>query len=124
MRVFGDEQALRYGVGDSISLSIRVMLLTVVLALCPRMAAAEGVTADVNVNTSGGYARIVFLFSEATEADVRMSNGILVVGFRTPVDVSVDRLSTNNEYISAARRDPDLRGVRLALSRKVRIEFR
>ena len=104
----------------STSLSIRVVLLTLALALLPRAATAE-VTAEVNVNTNGGYGRIVFLFSETTEADVRMSNGILVISFRTPVDVGVDRLSTNNEYISAARRDPDGKGIRMALSRKVRV---
>ena len=104
----------------SISLSIRVVVMALALSALPRAASAE-VTAEVNVNTSGGYGRIVFLFSEATEADVRMSNGILVISFRTPVDVGVDKLSTNNEYISAARRDPDGRGVRMALSRKVRV---
>lgn len=94
----------------SIQLSICAGVLTLALSVMPRAASAQ-VTAEVNVNTSAGYGRIVFLFSEAADADVRMSNGILVVSFRTPVELNVDRLSTNNEYVSAARRDPDGRGV-------------
>ena len=106
----------------SISISIHVLLLTAVLALAPRVAIAQDVVnADVSINTSGGYARIVFLFSETTDADVRMSNGILIVSFKGQVEVGVDRLATNSEYISAARRDPDGKGIRLALMRKVRI---
>ena len=105
----------------SISISIRVALLTVALALMPRIAVAQGVSAEVSVTASGGYARIVFLFSEATDANVRLSNGILVIGFNKQIEVNVDRLSTNSEYISAARRDPDGKGVRLALSQKVRL---
>lgn len=105
----------------SISTSIRVVLLTVALALLPRAAVAQNASAEISVNTSGGYARIVFLFSEAVDADVRLSNGILMVGFQNPVAINVEGLSTNNSYISAARRDPDGKGVRLALSQKVRI---
>ena len=52
----------------SISLSIRVLLVLIALAVLPRVAAAE-ITAEVNFNTSGGYGRIVFLFSETTDAD-------------------------------------------------------
>src|SRR5436190_1630161 len=46
-------------------------------------ALAEPIKADITVNTSGGYARIVFRFSEEIDADVRMANGILVVSFKT-----------------------------------------
>jgi tetratricopeptide (TPR) repeat protein len=104
----------------SISPSIRVLLLSMALAVLPRAASAE-ITAEASFNSSGGYGRLVFLFSETTDADVRMSNGILVISFRKPIDVAVDRVATNNEYISAARRDPDGKGLRMALSRKVRI---
>src|SRR4051812_1123146 len=103
----------------SISISIRVLLLAAALAFSPRIADAQTanaqtVNADVSMNSTGGYGRLVFLFSETTDADVRMSNGILIIGFKSPVEVNVDRLATNSEYISAARRDPDGKGIRLA----------
>jgi tetratricopeptide (TPR) repeat protein len=87
-----------------------------------RPAVAEPIKADITVNTSGGYARIVFRFSEEIDADVRMANGILVVSFKTQVSAPVDRLSTNaSGYVSAARSDPDGRAVRIALGRKVTV---
>src|SRR5262245_9614377 len=98
-----------------------LLLLGLTLAF-PNVARAEALRADLTVNTSNGYARLVFRFSEDTDADVRLANGILIVSFKQPVAVSVDRLSTNaREYVSAARRDPDGKGLRIALSRKVTV---
>ena len=105
----------------SISISIRAVLLMAALALPPARAIAQDIGADATIETANGYARLVFLFTEATDADVRISNNILVISFRNPVDVSVDQFAGTNDYISAARRDPDGKGVRLALSRKVRL---
>ena len=49
-----------------------------------------------------------------------MSNGILVISFNVPVEVSIDRLnSAAAGYVSAARRDPDGKGLRIALARKL-----
>jgi tetratricopeptide (TPR) repeat protein len=87
-----------------------------------RPAQAEPVQADITVDLSGGYARIVFRFSDEIDADVRMANNILVVGFKTPVAINVDRLYSNAAgYVGAARRDPDGKAVRMALSQKVRL---
>jgi tetratricopeptide (TPR) repeat protein len=74
----------------------------------------------LSVGTSGGYARLVLRFTEEVEAQVRMSNGILVISFKRPVDVAVDRVvSGSADLVTAARRDPDGRAIRIALSRKV-----
>jgi tetratricopeptide (TPR) repeat protein len=89
--------------------------------LIPAPAAAENLKADISVNTSAGYARIVFNFSDDVESSVRLANNVLVITFKKPVDVSVDRLATSSDYISAARRDPDGGGVRFALKQKVRV---
>lgn len=106
----------------SISTSIRMLLLSVMLAFLPAGARAQqDIGADVSIDTNNGYARIVFLFSEPTDADVRLSNGILIVTFKDAVDVGVDQLANGNDYVSAARRDPDGKGIRLALARKVRL---
>src|SRR5262249_504526 len=49
-----------------------------------------------------------------------LANNILIVSFRQPVDVNVDKLSASApDLISMARRDPDGRGVRIALTQKV-----
>jgi tetratricopeptide (TPR) repeat protein len=90
--------------------------------LGPARAAPDWVKAEISVTTSGGYARLVFRFADDVESDVRLSNGILVVSFKRPVDVSVNRLDTNARgYVSAARRDPDGTAVRIALSQKVTV---
>ena len=88
----------------------------------PAAAAPDWVPAEISANTSGGFARIVFRFADDVESDVRLANGILVVSFKRPVDVSVNRLDTNAPgYVSAARRDPDGTAVRIALTRKVTV---
>jgi tetratricopeptide (TPR) repeat protein len=87
-----------------------------------RPARAEPIKADISADLSGGYARIVFRFSDEIDADVRMANNVLVVSFKAPVTVNVDRLYSNAAgYVSAARRDPDGTAVRMALSQKVRL---
>jgi tetratricopeptide (TPR) repeat protein len=97
-----------------------IAVLTLVLA--PGAARAEPVKADITVDTSKGYARIVFRFSDEIDADVRMANNVLVISFKTPVGVPIDRLPGNAPgYIGAARSDPDRMAVRMALARKVRI---
>src|SRR5215470_14407027 len=102
---------------------LQALLFGALLLACPNAAAAaEPIKADVTVNMSGGYARLVFRFSEEVDADVRLSNGIVVVTFKQPVNVAVDRLNTNAVgYIAVARRDPDNMGLRIALARKVTV---
>src|SRR5439155_18683969 len=69
-----------------------------------------------------GYARLVIRLAEEVETQVRISGGILIIQFKRPVDVAVDRISAGaSDYFGAARRDPDGRALRFALSRKVRV---
>src|SRR5215472_14689580 len=96
--------------------------LALVLGLVGGPARAEPVKGDITVDTSRGYARIVFRFSDEIDADVRLANQVLVISFRTKVSAPVDRLPLNaRDYVSAARSDPDGMAVRMALARKVRI---
>ena len=47
-------------------------------------------------------------FTEEPDAEVKVANGIIIVSFKKPVEISVDRLDTAAaSYIAAARRDPD-----------------
>src|SRR4051812_7550538 len=99
-----------------------VMAVAGALLLATRLASAQAqaTRGEATVTTSGGYGRIVIRTSAEIESQVRMTGGILVIQFRQPVDVPVDRLgSAASEYIGAARRDPDGRALRFALAQKV-----
>ncbi len=98
-------------------------ILMLLLALpAQRVFAQEPVKGEVSVVVNDGYARLVFRLDQEVESEVRLANNIVVIAFKRPVDVSVDRLSAGAAgYIAAARRDPDGMGVRLALSRKVKM---
>src|SRR3954451_6545691 len=97
-------------------------VLTLMLAPLGAAARAAPVRADITVDTSKGYARIVFRFSDEIDADVHMANNVLVISCKNPVVAPVDRLPGNAPgYIGAARSDPDRMAVRMALARKVRI---
>jgi tetratricopeptide (TPR) repeat protein len=87
-----------------------------------RPAQADPVRAEISVDLSNGFARIVLRFNEEIDADVRLANNILVVSFKAPVAINVDRLYSNAAgYVGAARRDPDGMAVRMALSQKVQL---
>jgi tetratricopeptide (TPR) repeat protein len=98
-----------------------LLLLGLLLMFAPGAGAAPvPVKAEVSVSTSAGYARFVFHFAEDSDAEINLNNGILVIAFKKPVDVSVDRIAVGAPaYVNAARLDPDGMAVRLALRRKV-----
>ena len=84
--------------------------------------AADPVKADVKVFNDSGYARLVFHLDEPVDAKVSMSGAIMVITFKKPMDVAVDRLNAGApDYITAARRDPDGTAIRLALAQKIRV---
>src|SRR5712691_4173500 len=104
----------------AVFLVLEALLLLALSLIFPLSAAAAPVKAEVSVSTSAGFARFVFRFADETEADIRLNNGIMVIAFKRPVDVSVDRLTVGApDYVNAARRDPDGMAVRVALGRKV-----
>src|SRR5262249_39905774 len=101
---------------------IQALLLIGSTLAFPSLARAEQPRADLTVNTSNGYARLVFRFSDDSDADVRLANGILIVKFNQRIQIPPDRPPPNAPgYVSAARRDPDGKGLRIALSRKVTV---
>src|SRR2546421_13043997 len=73
-------------------LLVETLLLAAILVFSGAARAASPIHADVNVRTGDGYARLVFTLAEETEADVRLANGIVVIAFKKPVEVAVDRL--------------------------------
>ncbi len=85
-----------------------------------RPALAQALKGEVSATTENGYARLAFKFDDEIEAKVRIANNIVTINFPRPVDISIDRISQHAaEYVSVARRDPDGKGIRIALARKV-----
>lgn len=84
--------------------------------------AADPVRGNVRATIDDGFARLVFKLDETVVANVRLNWPILVITFRQPVNVAVDRLNAAVPgYVSAARIDPDGSAIRIALSRKVKL---
>ncbi|MEX2035048.1 MAG: tetratricopeptide repeat protein, partial [Xanthobacteraceae bacterium] len=84
--------------------------------------AAQAVRGEASVTTTGGYGRLVIRLTSEVDSQVHLSGNVLVIQFKHPVDVPVDRITNGaTDYIGAARRDPDGRALRFALARKVTV---
>src|SRR3954447_5197428 len=93
---------------------IQLLLTAALLVFFPAVARAAPVGGEVSVSIKDGYARLVFTLAEETDAEVRLANGILIIGFKRPVELVVGRIAEGApSYIGAARRDPDGAAVRL-----------
>ncbi|MFC0241580.1 tetratricopeptide repeat protein [Rhodopseudomonas telluris] len=82
-------------------------------------AAAQAVRGEASFEATGGYGRLLFKLAEDVDSDVVMAGLIVVIRFKKPVDIPIDKLADSaREYIGSARLDPDGYAVRLALLRK------
>jgi tetratricopeptide (TPR) repeat protein len=98
------------------------LLLALSLILSMGAARAAPLRADVSVSTSDGYARLVFGFADDPEPEVHLANGIVIISFKKPIALAVDRIALGApDYVGAARIDPDGTAVRIALNRKVTV---
>ena len=102
---------------------MRTVLCAVAIAACTNLTAhAQTVGGDVHVEMSQGFVRILVHLAEEVESDVHVAGNIVVVHFKRPVDAGIEKLTHSaSNIIGAARRDPDGRGFRLALSRKATV---
>src|SRR5258707_13594020 len=74
------------------------------------------------MSTAGGYGRLVIRLDAELDAEVRISSGVLIVQFKQPVSVPVDRATNGaSQYFGAARRDPDGKALRFALAQNLRV---
>ncbi len=101
-------------------------VLQALLVLTPpftgRALAEERIKGEVKVTTDDGYARLAFRFEKEVPATIQVTYPIMVVTFKKPVAIAVDRLNAGAPtYISAARVDPDGMSIRLALAQKVKL---
>ena len=88
----------------------------------PGSADDDPVKATLAATVNDGYARLVFDMSEYDDASVRLANNVLVITFKRPIDVSIDRLASQiPDYVGTARRDPDGKGIRVALAQQVKV---
>jgi tetratricopeptide (TPR) repeat protein len=86
----------------------------------PGLAATQTVKGEVSAVAENGFVRLLFVLTEEVDAQARIANNVVTITFQKPVNIAIDRLGANSGgYISAARRDPDGKAIRLALSRKV-----
>jgi tetratricopeptide (TPR) repeat protein len=86
--------------------------------------AADAVKGELSIVNDGGYARLMFRLDDEVEATAKVSGAILVISFKRPVDVPVDRINAGApDFVSAARRDPDGTAIRIALARKVKVNL-
>ncbi len=84
--------------------------------------AAAPLKTTLAVTTSDGYARLVFTASGYIDGLARQTGNVLIISFKQPLDVSVDRVAEQApDYIGAARRDPDGMAVRVALEQNVTV---
>jgi tetratricopeptide (TPR) repeat protein len=98
------------------------LLLGVAAFAAPAVAQDDVVKATVNGTVNDGYARLVFDMSAFDDAAVRFANNVLIITFNKPIDVVVDRIAAQiPDYVGAARRDPDGKGIRIALAQQVKI---
>ncbi|HEY6022560.1 MAG TPA: hypothetical protein VIV34_00085, partial [Pseudolabrys sp.] len=106
--------------------SAAALMLTAIalLSVAPSHTARadDPIKGEVKAVVDGGFVRLLFQFDEAVEASARISGAIVVISFNKPVAIAVERLGVNaSDYISAARRDPDGSAIRIALTRKLKI---
>src|SRR5437660_12730849 len=66
---------VRCGVAAGVGLAVLALWLCF---MAPGLAGAAPMKGNVTAGAAGGFARVVFRFPEASEADVRLANGILI----------------------------------------------
>ena len=104
----------------------RLLLLALVgLTIASPGLAEDLVKGEATFSSSGGYARLVLKLAEDVESDVITAGSIIVIRFKRPVDIPVDKLSDAvPDYVGSARRDPDGSAIRLSLARRATSDMR
>jgi hypothetical protein len=66
---------------------------------------AEPVRGEATFSAAGGYARLVLKLAEDVESEVITAGSILVIRFKRPVDIPIDKLSDAvPDYVGSVRR--------------------
>ena len=111
-----------FGRGGLPIFAVLQMLMLVTPPFGGRAFAEERIKGDVKISMEDGYARLAFRFEKEMPATIQYTYPIMVIAFKKPIAISVDKLNTNApSYISAARLDPDGMSIRIALARKLKV---
>ncbi len=113
----------RYCSGLPSSLSIILVLAGLTQSLPGRAQdKPDPVKGEASFSSAGGYARLVLKLAEDVESEVTTAGSIIVIRFKRPVDIPVDKLSEAvPDYVGSARRDPDGSAIRLSLARRATV---
>src|ERR1700736_4279737 len=83
---------------------------------------ADPVKGEATFSAADGYARLVLKLADDVGSEVTAAGSILVIRFKRPVDIAIDKLAeAAPDYVGAVRRDPDGSAIRLSLARRVTI---
>jgi tetratricopeptide (TPR) repeat protein len=97
-------------------------LALLLISLAPAARADDPVKGVATFSAANGFARLVFKLAEDVETEVSTAGSIVVIRFKRPVDIPVERLADAvPDYVGMARRDPDGTAIRLSLTRRVTI---
>ena len=97
-------------------------LLLVGLIFSQTCRADDPVRGEATFSSAGGFARLVLKLAEDVESEVSTAGSIIIIRFKRPVDIPIDKLSDAvPDYVGSARRDPDGGAIRLSLSRRVTV---
>jgi hypothetical protein len=101
---------------------IGFVLLLAGLAISQPCRADDPVRGEATFTSGGGFARLVLKLAEDVESEVSTAGSIIIIHFKRPVDIPVDKLSDAvPDYVGSARRDPDGTAIRLSLARRATV---
>ena len=101
---------------------LAVVVLLAGLAASQPCRADDPVRGEATFTSGGGFARLVLKLAEDVESEVSTAGSIIIIHFKRPVDIPVDKLSDAvPDYVGSARRDPDGTAIRLSLSRRATV---
>jgi tetratricopeptide (TPR) repeat protein len=102
--------------------SLSVFLVFAGLMIASPCRADDPVKGEATFQASGGYARLTLKLAEDVESEVTTAGSVILIRFKRPVDIAVEKLpDLVPDYVGAARRDPDGSAIRLSLQRRVTV---
>ena len=106
-------------------LQLAVFILSILILTVPfESASAQSVKGEATLAATGSYARLVLKFDQDVETEAVVAGAILIIRFKTPIDVFVDKLSdAAPNYVGSVRRDPDGMAIRMSLTQKVSVNL-
>jgi tetratricopeptide (TPR) repeat protein len=103
-------------------LSLAAAGLVLIGSMSSGLCQVDPVKGEATFSAANGYARLVLKLAEDVDTEVTAAGSIIVIRFKRPVDIAVEKLSEAvPDYVASARRDPDGAAIRLSLARRVKI---